>query len=140
MGCLSGVRVPSLRTMNSLQPRPGQLSRLRGARAAGPILAHTQRSPTNPRNADAGLTGDHPTTLRPDDCSVGTAELGPRAVVRMLRERVLGRLALVEVDAEAGELVRPHRAVADLGGPREHLPHHVAEERGLLDAEVGARE
>ncbi len=38
-------------------------------------------------------------------------------VVDVLRERVFGGQRFVDLDAEAGAVVRPHGAVADLGQP-----------------------
>ena len=45
-------------------------------------------------------------------------------------------LRLVDVDAEAGPLIGPHRAVADLRAAREYLLRTLTEQARLLDAEV----
>ena len=60
------------------------------------------------------------------------------AVQRVLREREALRRLLVDVDAEAGPLVRPERTIVDLGTTREHLASGIVEQVSLLDPEVRA--
>src|SRR5581483_1540361 len=72
------------------------------------------------------------------DRSVAPADGRPGAVQRMLRERIPGRQLLVDVDAQAGPVIGPVVAVADLGTAGEDLPRALAEDVLLLDAEVVA--
>src|SRR5438270_14005456 len=58
----------------------------------------------------------------------------------MLRKRIVRRELFVQIDAQAGRLIRPERAVADLRCAREHLACCFAELVLFLDPEVLARQ
>ena len=49
-----------------------------------------------------------------NDRSVDASHRGPGAVERVLGERIPSRKVLVDVNAEAGLVIRPQRAIADL--------------------------
>ena len=71
---------------------------------------------------------------------IRSADLGPCYVEPVLRKWVPRCQSLVEVDAEPGLLIGPHRTVVDVGASREHLSGALTKQAGLLDAEVGACE
>jgi hypothetical protein len=77
-----------------------------------------------------------PTDHRP----ITSTDFWPSPVEWVLGEKKPGRQSLVEVDPEAGLLVRPHGSVPALRAAREHFATDVVKQLRLLDPEVRARD
>src|SRR5688572_28126868 len=75
---------------------------------------------------------------RPDDSAIELTHSRPAAVQRVLRKRELCRQRLVDLDAESGAVVWPHRPVTNLGRAGKDGARLLAEDVLLLDAEVPA--